>query len=198
MCFLKAIFLGVLVIIFGCNQSDKSIININPGEPIQTSSCAEPVNSDFHNFLKIVITNLDLDTTYGLEEVPLTDLGSIESDSSFLQQHLIIGPAPKKTRTSSSNIRTSGVIDSCLTKEDIKYMLNQRNTQTNFQWNSQCVNLKNKNKFDEKYQFSLPLFTEDKTKFIITIENYHAGGMILLYKKENNDWNPTVESQWIH
>ena len=77
-------------------------------------------------------------------------------------------------------------------------MLNQRNTKTNFQWNSQCVNLKNKNKFDEKYQFSLPLFTEDKTKFIITIENYHAGGMILLYKKENNDWTPTVESQWIH
>ena len=95
MCFLKAIFLGILVIIFGCNQSDKSITSINPGEPIQTSSCSDPVNSDFYNFLKSVITNLDLDTTYGLEEVPLTDLGGIESDSSFLQQRLIMTNTPR-------------------------------------------------------------------------------------------------------
>jgi len=170
---------------------------IIPGELIQTSSCSDVVKSDFYNFLKVVINKLNLDTTYGLEEVPLKDLGSIDSDSAFLQRHLLIGTARQKTKA-SSNIRTMGVIDSCLTKEDIQYMINQKNSNTNFKWNSKCLNLKSTNVFGEKYKFSVPLFSIDKTKFIITIENFHAGGMILLYKKENNDWTSIVESQWIH
>ena len=196
--FLRAIFFQISVLISSCNQSDKPIIRINPGETVQTSSCSDAVTSDFYNFLKIVINKLNLDTTYGLEEYPLKNLNSIESDTAFLQKHQLIAPARQKTGTSSYNISTLGVIDRCLTKDDIQYMLKQKNNNTNFKWNRQCVNLKNTNKFDDKYQFSIPLSTKDKTKFIITIENYNAGGMILLYKKENNDWILTVERQWLH
>jgi hypothetical protein len=85
-----------------------------------------------------------------------------------------------------------------LSQEDIQYILSQKNKNANFQWHSKCVSLKNTNKFGEKYIFSVPLFSKDRAKFIITIENYRAGGVILLYKKENNSWTLTVESEWIH
>lgn len=187
------------VIFYSCNQPSKPNTKRSNKEINQNFPCSDTISSDIYDFLNIVIRGHNLDTTYGIREVPLQDLNSGEPDSSFLQKHLIPYPVLKKAERNPFNvIAIGGEIDKCLNKEDIQYMLSQKNKNVNFQWQSKCVNLKDTNKFGEKYIFSVPLFSKDKTKFIITIENYRAGGVILLYKRENNSWTSTVEDEWIH
>jgi hypothetical protein len=169
-------------IICGCNQLN----------------CTDTTNTDIYDAINIFRAEFPLNPAYGLEETPLKDLEyhPLVSDSAFLQMHLLIDTNAKKDRP--SGILGGVSIHSCLTQEDISYMLSQINRNDNFKWNSKCANLKNTDEYDEKYSLSIPLFSKDKTKFIMRIENYNAGGMIILYRKENNTWTSAIESQSIY
>jgi hypothetical protein len=182
--FSNIIVILITSIMIGCNQS----------------VCTDTTNLDIYKAIKIFRAEFPLNATYGLEENPLKslDYGPPASDSTFLQMHLIDINSKGIKKSRPSGILGGVSIDKCLTQDDISYMMTQLNRKDNFRWNSECANLKNTNKFKQKYAFSVPLFSKDKTKFIIAIENYNAGGLIVLFKKENDTWIAAIESHWIH
>ena len=90
----------------------------------------------------------------------------------------------------------------CLTKADIKYMLAEKIRLQKFSWNNQRLgfNLSNKNNW---YVFSLPYFSKDKKKALISIRSLCkpflcGGGYVLLYRYEDNKWKSTKVDYWIH
>jgi hypothetical protein len=71
-------------------------------------------------------------------------------------------------------IATNDLLDKCLTDGDIDFMLQQKIDHSNFKWDNSRLgfNLDNKNYW---YAFSIPLFSQDKTKAILTIEDLCRG-----------------------
>lgn len=88
-----------------------------------------------------------------------------------------------------------------LTNRDISYMLALQNDTLNLKWDNTILNFNQKNK-DKWYTISIPLFTEDKTKFFVSIEDGCKGlcgtGETYIFTKMENGWKKETVSHWVH
>jgi hypothetical protein len=92
-------------------------------------------------------------------------------------------------------------IERCLSKNDIAYMLRQRQEQKDFRWDSKRLGF-SKKPTDNEYHISVPLFSEDKSKVILKIEDICPGlcgsGYTVMYIKRNGQWISEKGPSWLH
>ena len=88
-----------------------------------------------------------------------------------------------------------------LTKQDISGMIKQKEKLKAFKWNNNQLgfNLTNKSNW---YSFSVPLFSEDKTKAVMMIRDLCSGlcgsGKTILFTKKNEKWTSNTGMIWFH
>jgi len=185
----------------------------------QTALASKPdtINQDIYDFMKLMIVEQGLDLRNGLSLEPENSCTRAQSDEDFLNTLLIEQKKPiAKVDTGDLMNRTVTVnvqdIDKCLTKEDVKSMLAQkdkhfpqelklRNGELPFRWDNSRLGFDLTNDRDW-YAFSVPLFSEDKTKAIMMIRSLCPGlcgsGKTVLFRKQNGKWKSQTGGQWIH
>jgi hypothetical protein len=221
------LIIGLTFLLFGCGQSDKT--NSEPIVYTDKSKTADNNNQFIYDFMQIVIADQKLDLSNGLQIDAETSC-NLSDDSTFLQTLLIdtVKTVTQKTekRSSKQNQPTGDTnlsvtklklsplpsytfvpivyspgLSKCLTKADIRSMLNQKINFSDFKWDNNRLGFDTTNhKF--WYSFSVPLFSKDSTVAIMLIEHLCPGlcgnGSTILFKKENNTWTSTNGGQWIH
>lgn len=220
MTILRNIALAFLFTAMGCKDADKKESDTAPvmTDPVQTTTVAKPdtVNQDIYDFMKIVIADQKLDSSYGLtiEPEPGSDLS--QNDKVFLKTLLIEKPKQEeKADTSNWNKVDTGIwipmpvpvtfhpfeLEKCLTRNDINYMLSQKEALSTFKWDNTRLhfNLANNKNW---YCFSIPLFSKDRNKAVMMIRSLCPGlcgtGYTVLFIKEKNKWTSQTGPQWIH
>ncbi len=199
---MKTILLAILLI---CINSD-------------TFAQAFPSEKDIYDFMQMVVKDQKLFKGMYLDSSPALDCSTID-DSSYLytlDSALIpIREADKKFRDTCM-VRLGGksdialerfsftfgaVIPSVLSKDDIAYMLAQRVHLTTFKWNAARLGF-NKTATYNYYYISVPVFSVDKTKAILKIEELCPGlcgqGHTILYTKRDGIWTPEIGATWYH
>lgn len=92
-------------------------------------------------------------------------------------------------------------IPPCLSKGDIAYMLEQREKVSAFKWDKKKLGFNKKATYNY-YYISVPLFSLDKTKALLMIEELCPGlcgqGHTLLYTLRNGKWIAQSSSTWHH
>jgi hypothetical protein len=86
-------------------------------------------------------------------------------------------------------------------KNDIHEMLLQKEKLKNFFWDNAKLGFNSSNR-DHWYSFSIPLFSKDRKKMVIKIEDLCTGlcggGGIYVFNNENNKWTSTITSTISH
>ena len=154
--------------------------------------------------MKIVIVNQNLDSTYGLtiEPEPGCDLSG--NDNVFLKT-LLIEKVTKNKKIDTGDWRNmtfnTAETQKCLTSNDIKAMLEQKQRFSSFKWDNRRLgfNLDNRNNW---YCFSIPLFSKDRTKAVMMIRDLCKGlcgsGSTLVFTKSRGKWTSQSSAIWYH
>lgn len=206
--------LSLLLFLFfiGCTQRNQSALEQNKSIPQSkddtisiTENKVEAVDTAhriIYDFMKMVIADQALDTSYGLsiDAEPHCDLS--DDDQSFLETLLIPKPHPVNKDSSSMPVICNPFeLPKVLTKADIKYMLSQEKQWSGFKWDISRLGF-SKTNHNNWYCFSVPLFSVDKRKAVIMVRRLCPGlcgvGWQLLFIKKNNRWTSSTGSQWIH
>lgn len=84
--------------------------------------------------------------------------------------------------------------------EDIDYMLSAP-YDTSFRWDNGKLKF-NRSNDSSWYSISLPVFSKDKSKAVMTIRNLCRGlcghGWVVCLRKEQNNWVAETGQQWMH
>lgn len=181
-----------------CNPTPKSA----PG-PIETGPVVvDTSNREIYDFMKEIIVSGNLVLTDPLEAEPQQNCDLNQPDNIYLNNFLIDSKRDSETidpKTGNYSYPTD-LFDRCLTKEDIHFMLSQKNANREFKWNSSRLGLTAGNN-DLRYALSVPLFSRDRSKVIMMVRQLCpglcGGGETVLFKKENNKWiSKTIEGWW--
>ena len=82
---------------------------------------------------------------------------------------------------------------------DIDYMLKQKEEHLSFKWDNSRLGF-NRDNNKQWYVFSVPLFSKDKSKAVMMIEDLYQGlcgyGWTVLFKKENDKWTSQTGARW--
>jgi len=198
---LKLFILVFLSALYGCGQNptNRRIIS----NKIETRDSVS--ESEIYDFMKVVIANQKLKTNNGLSSEPKLNCDISLDDKEFLKSLLIDTTKQETNNYTDTTDWKNGIItftattefgqlDKCLTNADIAFMLQQKADHSNFKWQ-----IKNDSTW---YAFSVPLFSKDKSKAIIMIEDLCSGlcglGWSVLFKKEDNQWISQTGNQWFH
>ncbi|MBS1618107.1 MAG: hypothetical protein JST76_06290 [Bacteroidetes bacterium] len=199
---MKTILLALLLI---CMASD-------------TFAQAFPSEKDIYDFMQMVVKDQKLFKGLYLDSSPALDCSTID-DSSYLytlDASLVpLREADKKIHDTcmvrlwgNSDIALKrfsftlgAVIPSVLSKDDIAYMLAQRAHLTAFKWNGTRLGF-NKTATYNYYYISAPVFSVDKAKAILKIEELCPGlcgqGHTILYTKKDGTWTAEIGATWYH
>ena len=196
---------------YGCNQtSPKPLTSVTDSvQYLKNTSIVQAQdtsNQNIYDFMKLVIADQKLNLSYGLSIDPEPGCDLSQDDKTFLKKLLIekskserqVDTGDWKTRTITVNLFE---LEKCLTKDDINYMLLQKEKLSTFKWDNSRLkfNLKNDSNW---YCFSIPIFSKNKTKAVMMVRNLCRGlcgtGWTVLFTKENNKWASQTGGQWIH
>ena len=181
----------------------------------------DSVRSDeIYDFLTILVAREKLDTSLYLDFRPASNC-TMQDDSLYLYTldtaliplfeaekhkyddtcqvnlggHLVGLRRSNKMYINASNIKQS------LSKEDIAYMLWQKQVRKPFTWNTASLGF-NKRMTHDYYDISIPLFSRDKSKIVIMIEKLCPGlcgeGYSVMYTKRDGIWLSDYGSHWLH
>jgi hypothetical protein len=210
MTILKIYWLSFLIAIYSRGQ-DAPNIDFTPVKPESKNTIAE---KEIYEFMQIVMTEQKLSKENGLSIEPRDRCDPSLEDSTFLRQLLnenltdtarneeVYDTSDWKSGMIAVNVKTGfGQLDKCLTSDDVNFMLQQKKDHMNFKWDNSKLgfNILNKSGW---YAFSIPLFSKDRTKAVLMIQDLCPGlcgtGWTLLYKKENNEWKSQKGNGWWH
>ena len=175
----------------------------------------EKNNQEIYDFIQLVIAQTNLNKDYNLS---LTSYDNYDITNTYLEKFridTILKVSEKKTSHLIKDSITGKYINSkietinsiwpsqpkVLTTNDINYMLEQKKYSENFKWDNTIINFNKTNK-DNWYTISLPLFSIDKTKVIVTIVDRCKGlcgtGYTYLFIKMGDEWKKETISYWVH
>jgi hypothetical protein len=190
---------------YGCRQRSTSQIVKSP--KIETKDTIS--DKEIYDFMQVLINEQKINTDKGLSIDPGDRCNVFQDDSAFLQT-LLIDTTTHETANDTTDWQARsevftptgfGQLDKCLSKEDIDFMLEQKNNHLNFKWDNSKLKLDIK-KRAYWYAFSVPLFSKDRSKVVVMIEELCPGlcgtGRTLLYMKKNNEWKCKTGDQWLH
>lgn len=180
-------------------------------KPIENKSLNDKNKQEIYNFIQLVIDQTELKKDYKLS---LTSYEDSDITNSFLKKFLIDTVSKVSEKKSSQLIKDSITgkyivpITSIwpsqpkvLTANDINYMLEQKKYSENFKWDNSIFNFNQTNN-DNWYSISLPLFSTDKSKVIVTIVDRCKGlcgtGYTYLFIKVDDKWKKETISFWVH
>ena len=165
------------------------------------SEMPDTTNQYIYDFMKIVIEEQQLNLDYGLEIEPKQRCDLSTEDSVFLQTLLIKKNIKKKSNELNRILISMNELPKCLTRSDVEGMLQQKKRLSKFLWNKSRLGF-NLNNNKNWYNISVPLFSKDKSKVVMTIENLCPGlcgtGSTVVFTKKNGKWNSTDGGIWYH
>jgi hypothetical protein len=191
--------LVILAALFGCSQTPKS----DPGIPVSNQMPVDTSDKEIYDFMKELISEEHLSLVNGLETVPQANCNLLKPDEEYLNNFLIGSNKNRNSLEQSSGkfSNTFDQFDRCLSKEDINFMLNQKNAHRTFKWNNYRLGFNKENR-NLWYIFSIPLFSKDKTRVLMMIRALCPGlcgtGSTVLFKKENGKWISETADLWYH
>ena len=191
-------------------------VNISNGQiiPTEDNSLNEKNRQEIFDFIEYVISQSNLKKD---QKLILKTFDDYNINKTFLEKFLIDtilkGSEKKLNNLTKDSINGPYFIPrepisislparpKVLTIEEINYMLEQKKYAANFKWDNAIFNFNQAN--DEKwYNISLPLFSMDKTKVIVTILDGCTGlcgtGNTYLFIKNNEGWKKETVSHWVH
>lgn len=138
-------------------------------------------DKDIYEILEFVVKEQALDKNFGLRIKPGDRCDLNKEDKEFLTD-LILEPKPLKDSTFDSvHLKISAPLDifslglqRCLIKEDVDYMLQQKEMARDFRWNNTRLGF-NLDNTENWYEFSVPLFSADKSKAILLVSKLCKG-----------------------
>jgi len=144
-------------------------------------------------FVKEIMAQQNIDLNNGLQLEAEPNVAENQDDKTYLKSLLI--NENEINRQNYSTIITLTIPGKCLTKKEMKSMLDQKRKFKNFKWDNSILgfNIENKKNY---YTFSVPLFSPDKTKAVMMIKSICPGlcgsGQTILFKKENGEWTEQI------
>jgi hypothetical protein len=134
---------------------------------------------DIYSTINYIITEQRLNKDYGLKIVPADQCDLSKEDKEFLTG--LIFPEEQEDSLGDNNNFSITVplvhdlgLQKCLTKEDVDFMLSQKETNKDFQWDNSKLGF-NLDNHENWYEFSVPLFTKDKRKAIFLVAKLCKG-----------------------
>ena len=181
------VLLILIVALYACNGTPRPAPELITSGQLQIDT----TDQEIYDFMKEIIVLKNLKPTNGLDIDPDPNCFIQEPDNVYLNNFLI-----------GTEIEgTYDMFDRCLTKEDISFMLSQKNMHPGFKWNNSRLGFTMENR-NSWYTFSIPLFSRDSSKVIMMIRDMCPGlcgsGETLLFKKENNEWISSTSGVWYH
>jgi hypothetical protein len=168
---------------------------------------------EIYAFMQMAIAKLGLNKNYAVSVEPEKNCSNNDDETSFLNS-LLIKRAEKITFSKDSIsgysipsvtsyiILEAANLPNCLTKSDVQTMIDERIAHKNFKWNNERLGF---NPFNKKkwYSFSVPVFSNNKTKVLLKIEDLCPGlcgwGKVVLFTKQKNvRWKTDEGANWIH
>lgn len=203
----KIIGLTISIIVIGCGQADQTLKPLPKQDTLSTSKTVEikqdTSNQDIYDFMKVVIADQHLELKNGLTLEPELGCDLSQDDKTFLISLLIQPPTTKPKTDTGFTFTTYSPMDNlkCLTKSDIKSMLKQKEKYISFKWDNSRLGFDLHND-KQWYCFSIPLFSQDKTKAVMMIRDLCPGlcgtGSTILFTKEKDKWTSVTGGPWIH
>ncbi len=155
--------------------------------------------------MKVIIDEQELNLNYGLRIEPEINFDLAKSDEENFKSLLSVLEYENKNKITDSlnwtyELNSENLLSE-LTKQDISEMIKQKEKLKAFKWNNSELgfNLSNKNNW---YSFSVPLFSEDKTKAVMMIRDLCpglcGGGKTILFTKKNEKWISNTGIIWLH
>lgn len=163
-------------------------------------------NETVYELLDFVIKDQALDKNHGLALEPELRCSLDKTDEEFLKD-LVETPISNDTAAYSKFQLTIPdtfyfvQLTKCLSKNDVDYMIQQRDKNKDFNWDNSKLgfNLHNKHHW---YVFSVPLISEDRTKAVMMIRDLCKGlcgqCWTLLLTKQNGHWKSERGLTWLH
>lgn len=185
----------LVVLIYGCAQSDQVA-----DDSIQATA-AQPTDREaaIYDFIKMLIADQELDKTNWLNplpaEFPAARLNEMLIDSGSRQ------PIEVSPKLGNVQAETHFGLPQCLRQDDIFFIQKQLPGHTGFQWDHSRLGFAS-HQTDHWYQFSVPVFSIDSTKAIITLLSLCKGlcghGQTLVYQKTNHQWAKLGAYGWFY
>ena len=207
-----SVCLLLFALLLGCTQRNQSAVEQKKSIPQSkddtisiTENKVEAVDTAhriIYDFMKIVIADQALDTSYGLsiDAEPHCDLS--DDDEAFLETLMISKPQSSNSDSSEIPLAINPFeLPKVLTKADVKYMLSQEKQSSGFKWDVSRLGF-SKTNHNNWYCFSVPLFSVDKRRAVMMVRRLCPGlcgvGWQLLFIKKNNRWTSSTGGWWIH
>jgi len=174
-------------------------------DPLQVTA-AKPPDKDaaIYDFVTMVIDEQTLDRKQRLVPMAENEIGKTTFPSVF--EVLLIDTTRSKAVKRIDDWKklhreVSFKPSQCLTAADIAFMLRQQKELNGFVWDNSRMHFTISNT-DRWYVFSIPLFSLDSTKALITIRDLCKGlcgtGRTLLYQKKEGKWSSSAIEMWYH
>jgi hypothetical protein len=143
----------------------------------------------------MVIKDQKLDMGHGLSISPEQDYFSYVSGNELLGSLLI-----KKEKKDTSKLIFYAYPTACFTKEDTSYMFKEKTKFKNFAWDIEQFGFNGSND-KNYYAFTIPLFSIDHKKALITVDDLCPGlcgsTVTLLYTYKRNKWTSESFAQGV-
>ncbi len=210
------LIVGVLFFIISC--TNESVRKDSTASIVPHNLPSDTSNEYIYKFMLEMIKEQKLDIRHGLRLEPHDNCDENGNDSGYLRS-LIIKDPPQETKPAKESEPFTVTIDSsgdslhlkivenkdytyefvgatsnlenCFTREDVNYMLQQKRKLKSFSWDNSRLGFDTTNK-KAWYSFSVPLFSKDHKKAIMSVEESCPGlcgsGYTMLFTKQNNVW----------
>jgi hypothetical protein len=189
-------------------------ISIGQKNPVDSNSISEKNRKEIVDFIQFVVNETGLRKD---QKLALAAYDDYQMTKSFLEEFLIdtivkltekkSNPIIKDSITGKyiapqlESITSWPLRPKILTTAEINYMLEQKKYTSNFKWDNTIFNFNQTNN-EKWYNISLPLFSMDKTKVVVTIVDGCKGlcghGMTYLFVKKDGSWNKQIIQGWYH
>jgi hypothetical protein len=191
------ILLGLISLLTSCGQRNES-----------ETADQKVTDKDIYEILEFVIKDQALDKNFGLRIKPGDRCDLNKEDKEFLTD-LILEPKPLKDSTFDSvDFKISMPLDTfslglqrCLIKEDVDYMLQQKEMAKDFKWDNSRLGF-NLDNTENWYEFSVPLFSADESKAILLVSKLCKGlcgtEQTFLIEKIDGKWTSRTGFHYIH
>jgi hypothetical protein len=190
------VFVTVVLALFSCgHKPDQVSIDAVKATAIM------PADKDavIYDFIKMVIADQELDKANWLNPLPA------EISVTRLNEMLIDSGSRQSVKTSADpgniQVQTHFGLPQCLRQDDIFFMQKQLPGHTGFQWDHVRLGFAS-HQTGHWYQLSVPVFSRDSVKAIITVLSLCKGlcgqGQTIAYQKTNNRWVPLGADRWFY
>jgi hypothetical protein len=167
----RIIFLvGLISLLTSCGQRNGS-----------ETAGQKVTDKDIYEILEFVIKYQALDKNFGLRIKPGDRCDLNKEDKEFLTDLILESKPLKDSTVDSVDFKITVPLDTfslglqrCLIKEDVDYMLKQKETVKDFKWDNSRLGFDLDNT-ENWYEFSVPLFSADKSKAILLVSKLCKG-----------------------